>query len=117
MSAHYGTFDGRLTADDRRGGFKLRAAESRGRPRPSLTGLYRSEREVSTWSEEWRHECEVAFLAGLTLAQRNQALEGEKDGMRGMKSILGDAAVARKIPHCRSGGDRTGRCSEIAAAP
>ncbi|WP_441471294.1 DUF7696 family protein [Bosea sp. RAF48] len=24
-------------------------------------------REVSTWSGEWKHECEVRFLAGLPL--------------------------------------------------
>jgi len=51
-------------------------------------------REVSTWSEEWKHECEVRLLAGLPLAERNRALDGEKDGLRGMKSIRGDAAVA-----------------------
>lgn len=51
-------------------------------------------REVSTWSEEWKHECEVRFLAGLPLGDRNRALDGEKDGMRGMKSIRGDVAVA-----------------------
>lgn len=52
-------------------------------------------REVSTWSEEWKLECEVRFLAELPLARRNEALDGVKDGMRGMKSIRGDAAVAQ----------------------
>lgn len=52
-------------------------------------------REVSTWSEEWQHECEVRFLAGLPLGDRNRALDGEKDGMRGIKNIRGEAAVTR----------------------
>ncbi len=59
-------------------------------------------REVSTWSEEWKHECEVRFLAGLPLGDRNRALDGEKDGIRGMKSIRGEAAVA----HLRAEIDR-----------
>lgn len=52
-------------------------------------------REVSTWSEEWKHECEVRFLAGLPLRERNNTLDGVKDELRGMKSIRGDAAVAQ----------------------
>ncbi len=48
-------------------------------------------REVSTWSEEWKHECEVRFLAGLPLAQRNDALDGSSGSM---KFKRGDAAVA-----------------------
>lgn len=58
--------------------------------------------EVSTWSEAWKHECEVRFLAGLSLRERNDALDGVKDGLRGMKSIRGDAAVA----HLRAEIDR-----------
>ncbi|KRE02616.1 hypothetical protein ASE61_15170 [Bosea sp. Root670] len=52
-------------------------------------------REVSTWSEEWKIECEVRFLAGLPLGQRNDALDGVKDGLKGMKAFRGDAAVAQ----------------------
>lgn len=52
-------------------------------------------REVSTWSEEWKHECEVRCRANMTLAQRNEALDGVKDGMRGVRQIRGDAAVAQ----------------------
>ena len=37
-------------------------------------------------------------VAGLPLREWNDALDGVKDGMRGMKSIRGDAAVA----HLRS---------------
>lgn len=59
-------------------------------------------REVSTWSEEWKHECEVRLLAGMTLAERNRTLDGEKDGLKGMKGFRGDAAVA----HLRSEVDR-----------
>lgn len=40
-------------------------------------------REISTWSEEWKHECEVRFLAGLPLRARNDALDGVKDGSEG----------------------------------
>lgn len=59
-------------------------------------------REVSTWSEEWKHECEVRFLAGLPIRDRNNALDGVKDEIRGMKSIRGEAAVA----HLRAEIDR-----------
>ncbi|MGY6246185.1 DUF7696 family protein [Bosea thiooxidans] len=52
-------------------------------------------REVDTNSEEWKHECEVRFLAGLSLTERNRVFDGEKDGLRGMKSIRGEGAVAR----------------------
>jgi hypothetical protein len=59
-------------------------------------------REVSTWSEEWRHECEVAYRASMPLAQRNEALDGVKDGLRGVRQIRGEAAVA----HLRAEIDR-----------
>ncbi|WP_454655023.1 DUF7696 family protein [Bosea beijingensis] len=52
-------------------------------------------REVSTWSEEWKHECEVRFLAGLPLRERNDALDGVKDGLKGMKAFRGDASVVQ----------------------
>lgn len=32
--------------------------------------------EVSTWSEEWKHECEIAFLASLPLGKSNETLDG-----------------------------------------
>ncbi len=59
-------------------------------------------REVSTWSEEWKHECEVRFLAGLPLRERNDALDGVKDGLKGMKGFRGEPAVA----HLRAEIDR-----------
>ena len=52
-------------------------------------------REVSTWSEEWKHECEVRCRANMTLSQRNEALDGVKDGMRGVRQIRGDASAAQ----------------------
>ncbi len=52
-------------------------------------------REVSTWSEEWKHECEVRFLARLPLAQRNDALDGSPGSM---KYKRGEAAVAHLRP-------------------
>lgn len=50
-------------------------------------------REVSTWSEEWRHECEVRFLADLPLSQRNDVLDGVKDGPKGVRWHRGEATV------------------------
>jgi hypothetical protein len=42
-----------------------------------VTYSFLADREVSTWSEEWKEECELKFLAELPLARRNQALDGE----------------------------------------
>lgn len=67
---------------------------SRPPAKPSMKFSVLAGREVSTWSEEWKHECEVRFLTGLSLAERNRVFDGEKDGLRGMKSIRGEAAVA-----------------------
>lgn len=58
-------------------------------------------REVSTWSEEWKHECEIAHLAGLK-PDRPQAIlygvqGGEGDEARGIKQYRGDAAVAQLV--------------------
>lgn len=50
-------------------------------------------RIVSTWSEEWKLECEVRYLAELPLPRRNEALDGS-DALRGMRQLRGDAAVA-----------------------
>jgi hypothetical protein len=55
-------------------------------------------REVSTSSEEWRHECEIAYLAMMPLAKRNPFLDGipgstDRDE-RGIKGVRGEAAVA-----------------------
>ena len=52
-------------------------------------------REVSTWSEEWKEECEAKFLAEMPLTRRNQASDGVKYELRGIKQIRGDAAVAK----------------------
>jgi len=56
-------------------------------------------REISTWSEEWKHECEIAFLASMPLGKRNETLDGvtsshDRDA-RGIKGIRGEAAVAK----------------------
>jgi hypothetical protein len=56
-------------------------------------------REVSTWSEVWKHECEIAFLASMPLGKRNETLDGvtgsqDRDA-RGIKGIRGEVAVAR----------------------
>ncbi|WP_336810956.1 DUF7696 family protein [Bosea sp. MMO-172] len=48
-------------------------------------------REVSTWSEEWKHECEVQMLAELPLARRNEVFD---EPGKGMKFKRGEVAVA-----------------------
>jgi len=53
---------------------------------------------ISTHSEEWRHECEVAFLLAMPLAKRNIFLDGVSGSTdreeRGIKGVRGEAAVA-----------------------
>lgn len=56
-------------------------------------------REVSTWSEERKHECEVQYLAGMTLARRNEVFDEQGKGMKFKRS---EAAVA----HLRAEIDR-----------
>lgn len=63
--------------------------------KPSMKFSILAGREVDTNSEEWKHECEVRCRAEMPLAQRNEALDGVKDGMRGVRQIRGDAAVAQ----------------------
>ncbi|SDG45168.1 hypothetical protein SAMN05421844_10456 [Bosea robiniae] len=48
-------------------------------------------KEVSTWSDLWKHECEVMMLAGQPLAKRNEIFD---EPGKGMKFKRGDAAVA-----------------------
>lgn len=58
-------------------------------------------REVSTWSEEWKHECEIAYLAGMKPEKLRAMLYGvqggEGDSARGIKQVRGDAAVAQLV--------------------
>ena len=42
-------------------------------------------REVSTWSEEWRHECEVAAVLAMSPAQRKSFFDGTTDPESGRK--------------------------------
>lgn len=65
------------------------------------TNSYLAGREVSTWSEEWRHECEVAAVLAMTPAQQRSFFEGATDPAtgrreRGVIDIRG-AASAEKI--------------------
>lgn len=62
---------------------------------PPMTFSVLAGRDVSTWSEEWKLECEVRFLAELPLTRRNDALDGVPDQLRGIKQIRGEAAVAQ----------------------
>jgi len=59
-------------------------------------------RKVSLWSEEWKHACEIRYLAGMTLTQRNETLDDVKDGLRGLQAFAADKAVA----HLRAEIDR-----------
>ncbi|KAA2241137.1 DUF7696 family protein [Salinarimonas soli] len=56
--------------------------------------------EVSNWSEEWRHECEVAAVLAMSPTQRKSFFEGKtmEDGRkeRGVVDIRG-ADAAEKI--------------------
>lgn len=58
-------------------------------------------REVSTWSEEWKHECEIAYLAGLSPEKLRAMLYGvqggEGESVRGIKAHRGEAAVAQLV--------------------
>jgi hypothetical protein len=54
-------------------------------------------REVDTSSEQWKHECEVAYLADLSAERRKAILNGvlgaEGDDARGIKQHRGDPAA------------------------
>lgn len=67
-------------------------------PAPSLAWSHLAGREVSTWSEEWRHECEIAYLLAMPTAKRNTFLDGVPGTTdreeRGIKGVRGEAAVA-----------------------
>jgi hypothetical protein len=56
-------------------------------------------REVSTWSEEWRHECEVAAVLAMSPTQRKSFFEGNTDAEgrkeRGVVDIRGVEAAER----------------------
>lgn len=65
---------------------------------PPLAYSYLAGREVSTWSEEWKHECEIAYLAGLPPPKLSVMLDGVAGSTnredRGIKGVRGEAAVA-----------------------
>ena len=56
-------------------------------------------RELSTWSEEWRHECEVAAVLAMSPAQRKSFFDGNTDAdgrkERGVVDIRGAEAAER----------------------
>lgn len=58
-------------------------------------------REVSTRSEEWKDECEIAYLAGLKPDKLKAMLYGvqgaQDESARGIKQHRGDAAVAQLV--------------------
>ena len=52
---------------------------------------------LSTWSEEWRHETEAAYLLSLPPTHRNELLDGIPGGTgddRGIRGVRRAAAVA-----------------------
>lgn len=53
---------------------------------------------VSTWSEEWQHECEARAVLKMSKEQRDAFFNGRKDADgktidRGVKGIRGEKAV------------------------
>jgi hypothetical protein len=67
-------------------------------PNPPLAYSHLAGREVSTWSEEWKHECEIAYLSGLAPPKLSVMLDGVAGSTdreeRGIKGVRGEAAVA-----------------------
>jgi hypothetical protein len=68
-------------------------------PQPTAYS-YLAGREVSTWSEEWRHECEVAAVLAMSPDQRRSFFDGATNSVsgrkeRGVTDIRGAAAVER----------------------
>lgn len=54
---------------------------------------------VSTWSEEWQHECEARAVLAMSKSDREAFFNGSKDGdgrtkERGIISIRGHVAAA-----------------------
>ncbi|MGW9328797.1 DUF7696 family protein [Bosea sp. NPDC055594] len=64
---------------------------------PPLAYSYLAGREVSTWSEESKRECEIAYLAGLAPPKLSVMLDGVAGSTdreeRGIKGVRGEAAV------------------------
>jgi hypothetical protein len=53
---------------------------------------------ISTWSEEWRQECEVAHLLAMPVAKRDNFLDGVPGSLdreeRGIQGARGEAEAA-----------------------
>ena len=68
---------------------------------PPMTYSRLAGREVSTWSEEWKHECEIAYLAGMKPDKLKGMLYGvqgaQDETARGIKAHRGDSAVAHLV--------------------
>lgn len=51
---------------------------------------------ISTWSEEWRYECELRTVLAMSRAERTEFFNGNKDaGNRGIVAIRGLDAAER----------------------
>lgn len=68
---------------------------------PPMTYSRLAGRDVSTWSEEWKHECEIAYLAGMKPEKLRTMLYGVQGGAgdeaSGIKQKRGDTAVAQLV--------------------
>jgi hypothetical protein len=63
-----------------------------------LAYSYLAGREVDTASEEWRHECEVAYVAGMSLNEQKSFIGGvPNSGLRGVIAVRGKAAADRLL--------------------
>ncbi|MBN9438265.1 hypothetical protein [Bosea sp. (in: a-proteobacteria)] len=71
---------------------------------PPLAYSYLAGREVSTWSEEWKHECEIAYLAGLAPPKLSVMLDGVAGSTD--REEAGSRACAVK-PRLRRSGPRS----------
>jgi hypothetical protein len=43
---------------------------------------------ISTWSEEWQHECEARAVLALSKAERDAFFNGVNDGIRKERGII-----------------------------
>ncbi len=69
---------------------------------------------VSTWSEEWQHECEAKAVLGMSKEQRNTFFNGRKDengktvdrgviAIRGLKAAEDLKALMERLQEVRGG--------------
>lgn len=66
-------------------------------PSPRFAWSLLADREVSTSSEAWRHECEIEYLLTMSEHQRTEFLDGIPGAIdresKGVRGVRGDAVV------------------------